>query len=76
MSCYVFLFPGNYVINVTLFHCVSLTNGRKSFDDEKIKQLVISLANNSDSQYVVFTEINDLSLTEQRTNGWRSKKIK
>lgn len=43
----------------------------QSFDDEKIKQLVISLAHNSDSQYVVFTEINDLSLTEERTNSWQ-----
>jgi len=43
----------------------------QSYNDEKIKQLVISLASNSDSQYVVFTEINDLSLTEQRSNSWQ-----
>ena len=52
-----------------LKNSTSFSRLNQSFDDEKIKQLVISLANNSDSQYVVFTEINDLSLTEQRTNG-------
>jgi len=40
-----------------------------SFDEEKIKQLTMSLAENTDSQYVLFSEINDLSLQEERTNG-------
>jgi len=43
----------------------------QSLNNEKIKQLAISLASNSDSQYVLFTEINDLSLTEQRANSWQ-----
>ncbi|WP_159818294.1 flagella assembly protein FlgT [Colwellia sp. 20A7] len=40
-----------------------------SFNEEKIKQLTISLAENTDSQYVLFSEINDMSLQEQRTNS-------
>lgn len=43
----------------------------RSFQEEEIKQLTISLADNTDSQYVLFSEINDLSLTQQRTNKWQ-----
>jgi len=43
----------------------------QSFQEEEIKQLTISLADNTDSQYVLFSEINDLSLTQQRTNSWK-----
>ncbi|MCW8834282.1 MAG: flagellar assembly protein FlgT [Colwellia sp.] len=43
----------------------------QSFQAEDIKQLTMSLADTTDSQYIVFTEINDLSLTEQRTNAWK-----
>jgi len=39
-----------------------------SFEEEKIKKLTISLAETTDSQYVVYSEINDLSLQDQRTN--------
>jgi len=42
-----------------------------SFNEEKIKQLTISLADTTDSQYVVFSEINDISFEEQRTNSWK-----
>ena len=42
-----------------------------SFNEEKIKQLAISLADTSDSQYILFSEINDLSFEEQRTNAWK-----
>jgi hypothetical protein len=42
-----------------------------SFNEEKIKQLVISLASTSDSQYILFSEINDVSFQEQRTNAWK-----
>jgi hypothetical protein len=43
----------------------------QSYQVEEIKQLVISLAENSDSQYVLFSEINDISLINQRTNKWK-----
>lgn len=42
-----------------------------SFNEEKIKQLVISLADTSESQYVLFSEINDVSFQEQSTNAWK-----
>ena len=42
-----------------------------SFNEKKIKKLAISLADTTDSQYVIFSEINDLSFEEQRTNSWK-----
>ena len=42
-----------------------------SFNEEKIKQLTMSLAETTDSQYVVYSEINDISFEEQRTNAWQ-----
>jgi len=42
-----------------------------SFNEEKIKQLTISLADTTDSQYVIYSEINDISFEEQRTNAWK-----
>ena len=42
-----------------------------SFNDDKIKRLTMSLAETTDSQYVIFSEINDLSFEEQRTNSWQ-----
>lgn len=42
-----------------------------SFNEEKIKQLVMSLADTSESQYVLFSEINDVSFQEQSTNTWK-----
>jgi hypothetical protein len=42
-----------------------------SFDEEKIKKLTISLAENTDTQYVIYSEINDVSFEEQRTNAWK-----
>lgn len=43
----------------------------QSFQEENIKHLAISLADNSDSQYILFSEINDLSLTQDKTNKWK-----
>lgn len=42
-----------------------------SFNEEKIKQLAISLANTTDSQYIIFSEINDISFEQQRSNSWK-----
>ncbi len=44
---------------------------KQSFNEEEIKQLTISLADNTNSQYILFTEIHDLSLTQERTNTWK-----
>ena len=42
-----------------------------SFNEEKIKQLAISLADTTDSQYILFSEINDISFEQQRSNSWK-----
>jgi len=43
----------------------------QSLQEEEIKLLTLALADNTDSQYVLFSEINDISLTQQRTNSWK-----
>jgi len=44
---------------------------KKNMQAEKIKQLAITLANNTDSHYVLFSEINELSFTQDSTNTWQ-----
>ncbi len=43
----------------------------QSMQIEKLKQLAISLADKTDSQYVLFTEITDLSFNQAVTNSWQ-----
>jgi len=43
----------------------------QSLQEEEIKLLTLALADNTDSQYALFSEINDISLTQQRTNSWQ-----
>ncbi|MDX2371009.1 MAG: flagellar assembly protein T N-terminal domain-containing protein [Colwellia sp.] len=43
----------------------------RSFNEEKIKQLTMSLADTTDSQYILFSEINDISFEQQRSNSWK-----
>ena len=42
-----------------------------SFNEEKIRQLAMSLADTTDSQYVIFSEINDISFEQERSNSWK-----
>lgn len=42
-----------------------------SFKEEKIKKLAMSLADTTDSQYIVFSEINDISFDQERSNSWK-----
>lgn len=42
-----------------------------SFNEEKIRLLAMSLADTTDSQYIIFSEINDISLDQERTNTWQ-----
>jgi hypothetical protein len=42
-----------------------------SMQAEAIKSLTMSLANLSDTQYVMYSEINDLSFAQDTTNGWQ-----
>lgn len=54
-----------------LKHTTAFSRLNQSFQEEEIKQLAISLADNTDSQFVLFSEINDISLTQQRVNKWK-----
>jgi len=42
-----------------------------SLQDEKIKETTISLAHMTDSQYVLYSEIQDLSFANEINNGWQ-----
>jgi hypothetical protein len=42
-----------------------------SLQVEAIKNLTMSLANISDTQYVMYSEINDISFAQASTNGWQ-----
>lgn len=42
-----------------------------SYDEARIKLLTQALAEKSDSQYVIYSEINDISFEGERTNGWK-----
>jgi hypothetical protein len=42
-----------------------------SLNEEKIKQLAMALADTTDSQYILFSEINDISFEQQRSNSWK-----
>ncbi|GAA0815405.1 flagellar assembly protein FlgT [Colwellia asteriadis] len=42
-----------------------------SLEGERIKDLVRSLGGSTDSQYILFSEINDLSFEDQATNSWQ-----
>ena len=42
-----------------------------SFNEEKIKQLAMSISETTSSQYILFSEINDISFEQQRSNSWK-----
>ena len=42
-----------------------------NMSDEKIKQLAMSLSQQTNTQYVLFTEINDISFGNDATNSWQ-----
>lgn len=42
-----------------------------SFNERKIRQLAMALADTTDSQYIVFSEINDISFEQERSNSWK-----
>ncbi|MGL1958497.1 MAG: flagellar assembly protein FlgT [Colwellia sp.] len=45
-----------------------LNNG---IHNNKIKQLTLSLSDNTGSQYILYSEINDVSFEESSTNSWK-----
>jgi hypothetical protein len=44
---------------------------KKNMQLEQIKQLVTVLTNNTDSHYVLFSEIDELSFQQESTNSWQ-----
>ncbi len=44
---------------------------KKNMQQDVIKQLVMALATNSDSHYVLFSEIDELSFKQESTNNWQ-----
>ncbi len=42
-----------------------------SLQAEKIKNITMSLADMTDSQYILFSEIEDISFKNQKNNGWQ-----
>lgn len=44
---------------------------KKNMQSEKIKQLAIALTDNTNSHYVLFSEINELSFDQESTNSWQ-----
>ena len=62
----------NYSVSkVLLKSATKFSRLNASFNEEKIKQLTMSLADTTDSQYIVFSEINDISFEQQRSNSWK-----
>jgi hypothetical protein len=63
---------GSYSANkVLLKSATEFSRLNASFNEKRIKQLTMSLADSTDSQYILFSEINDLSFEEQRSNSWK-----
>jgi len=52
-------------------HNSAFSRYKHSMQEEKIKQLTMSLADISDSQYVLFSEINDISFAHDENNSWQ-----
>jgi hypothetical protein len=58
----------------TKFALKNRTNFSKlnqSLYNDKIKQLSMSLSNATDSQYIIYSEINDISFLQGKTNDWQ-----
>lgn len=63
---------GGYSANkVLLKSATEFSRLNASFNEARIKQLTMSLAHTSDSQYILFSEINDISFEQKRSNSWK-----
>ncbi|GAA5131980.1 flagella assembly protein FlgT [Thalassotalea piscium] len=56
---------------LALKHNSSFSRYKNSMQEENIKQLSMSLSDVSDSQYILFTEIQDLSFANTNNNTWQ-----
>lgn len=57
--------------NILLKSTTEFSRLNASFNEEKIKQLSMSLADTTNNQYILFSEINDISFEQQRSNSWK-----
>jgi hypothetical protein len=55
----------------SLNHKTEFSRLNNSLESEKIKQLAQSLSDKTNNQYILFSEINDLSFEDQATNSWQ-----
>jgi hypothetical protein len=62
----------------TFIHSSSIFKNKTTFsrlnnslEQEKIKDLALSLSSTTDSQYIIFSEIHDISFEDQVTNSWQ-----
>ena len=56
---------------LALKHNSAFSRYKNSMQEENIKALAISLADTSDSQYVLFSEIDDISFANNSNNSWQ-----
>ena len=56
---------------LALQHSAEFSRYHNSLQSEKLKKITMSLADISDSQYVLFSEIEDISLSDDENNSWQ-----
>lgn len=59
----------NIDVKSSVFQKTQFSRLKKNMQREDIKQLVMSLSTNTDSHYVLFSEIDDISLNQESTNS-------
>ncbi len=62
----------NYTSNINAVNnTTEFSRLNNNLDHDKITELARTLGYSTNSQYVIFSEINDISFEEQRTNSWK-----
>lgn len=56
---------------INIKNSTEFTRLHQSFDEDKIKQLSMSLARKSDSQFILYSEITDVSLEKTLEKNWQ-----
>ena len=56
---------------INIKNSTEFTRLHQSFDEDKIKQLSMSLARKSDSQFILYSEITDVSFENTREKNWQ-----
>jgi archaellum component FlaF (FlaF/FlaG flagellin family) len=61
----------NIDVRTSVFQKTQFSRLKKNMQQDVIKELVMALASSSDSHYVLFSEIDELSFNQERTNSWQ-----